>query len=115
MELGCWGDSESDRAIADDYGKLDVRGCYEKAVSLGYKVFGISNENSNCYTSPSGWKTYKKYGELSCDDERSIAVYETKIGNFRKYTLINTDNIHHHNEVLFNILIFLVIRLKFKN
>ena len=89
MELGCWGDSESDRAIADDYGKLDAQGCYEKAVSLGYKVFGISNENSNCYTSPSGWKTYKKYGELSCDDERSIAVYETKIGNFlEKYFCI---------------------------
>ena len=80
--MGCWGDSESDRAIAGDYGKLDAQGCYEKAVSLGYKVFGISNENSNCYTSPSGWKTYKKYGELSCDDARSIAVYETKIGNF---------------------------------
>ena len=78
--LGCWGEAESDRAITEDYGELDTQGCYEKTLSLGYRVFAI-NEGSNCYTSESAFKTYTKYGPISCDDPRASIVYQINSGN----------------------------------
>ena len=73
--LGCWGESESDRAISGDFGKLDKAGCYETTKSLGYSVFAINN-GSNCHTSPSAWTTYKKYGPLDCNNSRANEVYQ---------------------------------------
>ena len=77
--LGCWGESESDRAISGDYGVLDMKGCYDKAKSLGYSVFAMNN-HSNCYTSPSAWTTYKKYGQIPCNKPRAIEVYQIRKG-----------------------------------
>ena len=77
--LGCWGESESDRAISGDYGVLDMKGCYDKAKSLGYSVFAMNN-HSNCYTSPSAWITYKKYGQIPCNKPRAIEVYQIRKG-----------------------------------
>ena len=79
QSLGCWGESESDRAISGDYGVLDMKGCYDKAKSLGYSVFAMNN-HSNCYTSPSAWTTYKKYGQINCTDPRSIKVFQIRKG-----------------------------------
>ena len=79
QSLGCWGESESDRAISGDYGVLNMQGCYDKAKSLGYSVFAMNN-HSNCYTSPSAWITYKKYGQIECDEPRSIEVYQIRKG-----------------------------------
>ena len=74
--LGCWGESDSDRAIYGDYGTLDKQACYDKAKSLGYSVFAINN-GTKCYTSPIAWSTYKKYGpvESSCNGSLSNDVY----------------------------------------
>ena len=77
--LGCWGESESDRAISGDYGVLDMKGCNDKAKSLGYSVFAMNN-HSNCYTSPSAWTTYKKYGQILCNKSRAIEVYQIRKG-----------------------------------
>ena len=78
--LGCWGESDSDRAISGDLGKLDKSSCYVKTKSLGYTVFAI-NDGSNCYTSPSALTTYKKYGPIDCDSYRGNAVYQIITGN----------------------------------
>ena len=83
--LGCWGESDSDRAISGDYGTLNKLGCYRKAVSLGFNVFAINND-STCYTSSNAWKTYKKYGPALCSDSRSNTVYQIQTGNIsQKY------------------------------
>ena len=85
--LGCWGESESDRAISGDFGKLDKASCYETTKSLGYSVFAINN-GSNCHTSPSAWTTYKKYGPLECNNSRANEVFQIKKGN-RDYGKLN--------------------------
>ena len=85
--LGCWGESESDRAISGDFGKLDKASCYETTKSLGYSVFAINN-GSNCHTSPSAWTTYKKYGPLECNNSRANEVYQIIKGN-RAYGILN--------------------------
>lgn len=85
--LGCWGESESDRAISGDFGKLDKESCYERTKSLGYSVFAINN-GSNCHTSPSAWTTYKKYGPIDCNNSRANEVYQIKKGN-RAYGKLN--------------------------
>ena len=90
MSLGCWGEAESDRAIPEDYGKLGKQGCYEKTLSLGYRVFAI-NEGSNCYTSESAFKTYTKYGPISCDDPRASIVYQINQGNLIHYRFLYFD------------------------
>ena len=53
--------------------------CYEKAKSLDYSVFAMNN-HSNCYTSPSAWTTYKKYGQINCTNSRSIEVFQIRKG-----------------------------------
>ena len=80
--LGCWGESDSDRAIYGDYGTLDKQACYDKARSLGYSVFAINN-GTKCYTSPIAWSTYKKYGpaESSCNSSLSNDVYQIISGS----------------------------------
>ena len=85
--LGCWGESDSDRAISGDHGKLDKFGCYSKAKSLGYKIFAI-NKDSTCYTSSNALKTYKKYGPLNCNDSRSNMVYQVQTGNLSLHYLV---------------------------
>ena len=79
--LGCWGESDSDRAISGDYGTLNKQGCYDKAKSLGYSVFAINN-GSKCYTSPTAWSTYKKYGPIHslCNGSLSNEVYQIQKG-----------------------------------
>ena len=83
QSLGCWGESDSDRAISGDFGTLDLKGCYDKANSLGYSVFAINN-GTKCYTSPIAWSTYKKYGQKppSCNDSDSNKVYRVLKGSF---------------------------------
>ena len=82
--LGCWYESDSDRAISGDFGTLDLKGCYDKANSLGYSVFAINN-GTKCYTSPIAWATYKKYGPApssSCNDSHSNEVFKVLKGIF---------------------------------
>ena len=95
--LGCWGESDSDRAISGDYGTLDKEGCYDMANSLGYSVFAINN-GSKCYTSPTAWSTYKKYGPMDsqCNGSLSNEVYQIQRGRLilrncyqRYYLLLN--------------------------
>ena len=83
IPLGCWGESDSDRAISADYGELDKQKCYDKAKELGYSVFAINIGSKDCYTSPNAWTTYQKYGPISCNDtEHEVnEVYQIRAGN----------------------------------
>ena len=86
QSLGCWRESDSDRAISGDFGTLDLQGCYAKAISLGYSVFAINN-GTKCYTSPIAWSTFKKYGQessSSCNDSHSNDVYKVLKGSFKR-------------------------------
>ena len=72
---------DKDRAISGDYGTLNKQGCYDRAKSLGYSVFAINN-GSKCYTSPTAWSTYKKYGPIHslCNGSLSNEVYQIQKG-----------------------------------
>ena len=87
QSLGCWNESDSDRAISGDFGTLDLKECYVKANSLGYSVFAINN-GTKCYTSPIAWSTYKKYGPApsSCNDSHSNQVYKVIKGSYYNVT-----------------------------
>ena len=81
---------DDNKAIPGDQGALGIHGCYEKAKSLGNRVFAVQ-QSGTCYTTSTARNTYKQYG-LGGDSEFAgcsdpiftgymNAVYEIRNGN----------------------------------
>ena len=75
--LGCWKQVLGDRSIPAYPGVFGIHKCYEKAKSLGNRVFSVL-AGRKCYTSSNAGDVYKKYGP---DTNCAIEVYEIENGN----------------------------------
>lgn len=69
ISLGCWKD-EPVRAIDGfEEGIFGLWGCYERAISKGYNVFGLQY-GGECFTTSTAEKTYDIYGPSNrCSDD----------------------------------------------
>ena len=93
--LGCWKNIRGDELLPTCHGSLgrgNIHGCYEKAKSLGNKVFSVEFSFKNggcCSTSSTKGDIYKKYGpainvpgnQVRLQGCRGSQVYEIENGN----------------------------------
>ena len=84
---------KGDRAIREYHGDLGIERCYEKARSLGNRVFAVQ-DYTRCYTTSTAGDTYRKYGSTTnCD--KYLEVYEIQNGNL-SYLYIYTNIMPHY-------------------
>ena len=77
--LGCWKDSLNTRAIDGYQGALGVQGCFEKALSKRYNVFGVQY-GGECYTSATAEDTYKIHGpSTGCSNDGAGGFYAQEV------------------------------------
>ena len=90
ISLGCWRDTKN-WAINGYQGMLSVQGCYERALSKGFRVFGIQGgvpfaTRGQCFTSATAGDTYNQYGRSNecisqglggpfCNDVYKIGIF----------------------------------------
>ena len=90
ISLGCWRDTKN-WAINGYQGMLSVQGCYERALSKGFRVFGIQGgavleTMGQCFTSATAGDTYNQYGRSTecisqglggqfCNDVYKIGIF----------------------------------------
>lgn len=87
VSLGCWGDAKK-RAIDGYEGFLGVQGCYERAISKGFEVFGVQF-GGQCFTSATAKYTYNKYGHSNeCQRDGRGGIWTNEIYKIGIYAYI---------------------------
>ena len=84
------------KAITNNEGNLGLQRCFERALSLGNKIFALQGiQGKTCYTSATAEQTYNKHGPSDkCQEDGrggflASEVYEIIAGIFKKYVFLS--------------------------